>query len=159
MMADPARSILHVQSRIEYRGQTIGGPCAALFFDAEVTSRPAAMQPLRASNDCMNQVWHHPTEFSTCRLHATRPVTAANSSCPLLQCNYINCSGNASSAAVAAAVPPSSEAAAPGPGATASALAPEPAAVLQPAAAPASAPGPSSGGAESAPAGASPSQV
>ena len=94
--------------------------------------------------------------LSTCRLHVTRPVPAANTSRPLLQCNYINCGGNASSATAAAAVPPSSEAAAPGPGATGSALAPESAATLQPAAAPASAPGPSSGSARSAPAGGSP---
>ena len=58
MVSDPGLCAVPVQSRIQYRGQTIGGPCAALFFDAEVTPRPAAMQPLRISDDCIPQLWH-----------------------------------------------------------------------------------------------------
>jgi hypothetical protein len=62
MVADPGLSVVHVQSRIQYRGQTIGGPCAALFFDAEVMPRPAAMQPVCTSNDRIPQSRRCPSD-------------------------------------------------------------------------------------------------
>lgn len=144
-----SRWLLHVvalQSQIKYRGQLIGAPCGALFFDAQV--RWLCHRKLHCA------VFHPPSLPSRVPPVPVSPLAGkrigGNGFCATwLQCNYIDCGGNSSTSAAARppplALPPPDAALAPAPApeaaaAAAPAPAAAPAAALQPSAAPVAAP-------------------